>query len=298
MAQPKKGLGKGLGSLLGEDAVEAVSGAEQDSGVRKARISDIEPNPNQPRRSFDDESLAELADSIRQHGLIQPLAVRRQSGGLYQIVAGERRWRAARLAGLSELPVVVVDADDARAAQLALVENLQREDLNPVDEAMGYRYLIESYGLSQEEAADIVGKSRPAVTNSLRLLSLSGDVLALVEKGALSAGHARALVSLKDEAMQLDLANKIISSGLSVRSTEQMIKRILSAPKPETPRSPAEVNYLEVLQTDLSKSMGRRVRIVDGRRKGRIELEYYGKEDLNKLTAALSSLNSTLHRSD
>ena len=212
----KKGLGTGLSALFGEDFLSDGDDAE----LLYVPLSKVEPRADQPRSSFDDAALSELADSIAQYGLIQPITVRKLQSGYYQIIAGERRWRASRMAGLDEVPVRVISADDRRVAELALVENLQREDLNPIEEAQGYKTLMEEYGLTQEEAARSVGKSRPAITNTLRLLSLGSDVRKLVEQGLLSSGHARTLLPVQDEKLQLELAKKVITDGLSVRKTE------------------------------------------------------------------------------
>ena len=283
MASKKpSGLGRGLGALLGDDVMKTES-----SGSLSLPISQVETCSSQPRKRFDDESLQELADSISQHGIIQPLTVRKLSSGYYQIIAGERRWRAARLAGLQEVPVIVIEADDRKAAELAMIENLQREDLNPMEEAAGFQSLIESYHLTQEEAAQRVGKSRSAVTNALRLLGLTPSVRKLVEEGKLSAGHARALVPLSPS-LQESAANAIVSGGLSVRQTEALVKR-LSAEKIEAQvKDPDEVDYLAEAQNELKARLCRGVKIVPGRKKGRIELEYYGVDDLNDLLDALA----------
>lgn len=283
MASKKpSGLGRGLGALLGDDVMKTES-----SGSLSLPISQVETCSSQPRKRFDDESLQELADSISQHGIIQPLTVRKLSSGYYQIIAGERRWRAARLAGLQEVPVIVIDADDRKAAELAMIENLQREDLNPMEEAAGFQSLIESYHMTQEEAAQRVGKSRSAVTNALRLLGLTPSVRKLVEEGKLSAGHARALVPLSPS-LQESAANAIVSGGLSVRQTEALVKR-LSAEKIEAQvKDPDEVDYLAEAQNELKARLCRGVKIVPGRKKGRIELEYYGVDDLNDLLDALA----------
>ena len=283
MASKKpSGLGRGLGALLGDDVMKTES-----SGSLSLPISQVETCSSQPRKRFDDESLQELADSISQHGIIQPLTVRKLSSGYYQIIAGERRWRAARLAGLQEVPVIVIEADDRKAAELAMIENLQREDLNPMEEAAGFQSLIESYHMTQEEAAQRVGKSRSAVTNALRLLGLTPSVRKLVEEGKLSAGHARALVPLSPS-LQESAANAIVSGGLSVRQTEALVKR-LSAEKIEAQvKDPDEVNYLAEAQNELKARLCRGVKIVPGRKKGRIELEYYGVDDLNDLLDALA----------
>ena len=285
MASKKpSGLGRGLGALLGDDVMNTET-----QGAMYLPISEVESNSAQPRKFFDEAALAELADSIRQHGIIQPLTVRRLSSGYYQIIAGERRWRAARLAGLSEVPVTVIEADDRKAAELAMIENLQREDLNPMEEAAGYRSLIDQHHMTQEEAANRVGKSRSAVTNALRLLELTPAVQNQVEAGLLSAGHARALVPLSP-AQQVQAANAIIEGGLSVRQTEALAKRLSAGEKPEKKAPADEVDYAAVAQKELSSQLGRGVKIVNGRKKGRIELEYYGMDDLNNLLDALNAL--------
>ncbi|HIT35467.1 MAG TPA: ParB/RepB/Spo0J family partition protein [Candidatus Faecousia intestinavium] len=280
-----KGLGKGLGALLGDFSEEAV----ESSAYQILPIYKVEPNPDQPRRDFDEEELQALADSISVHGVIQPLTVRQMPTGYYQIIAGERRWRAARLANLSEIPVVIVEADDKKAMELALIENLQRQDLNPVEEALGYQALIEEYGLTQEEAAGRVGKSRPAVANALRLLGLSPAVLEKLKNGELSAGHARAILTLKTEKKQQEAAKKIISLALSVRQAETLCKNMNkeSAPKKEPVFA---VDYVAECEKSLSKQLGRGVKIVNGKRKGRFELEFYGEEDLQRLLDALMTL--------
>ena len=283
MASKKpSGLGKGLGALLGADMMETES-----SGSLYLPISQVESCSSQPRKHFDEASLAELADSIREHGIIQPLTVRKLASGYYQIIAGERRWRAARLAGLQEVPVIVMEADDRKAAELAMIENLQREDLNPMEEAAGFQSLIENYHMTQEEAAQQVGKSRSAVTNALRLLGLTPAVRKLVEENKLSAGHARALVPLSPS-LQESAANAILTDGLSVRQTEALVKR-LSAEKKEPKKNQADaVDYLAEAQNELKAKLCRGVKIVSGRKKGRIELEYYGLDDLNDLLDALA----------
>ena len=283
MASKKpSGLGRGLGALLGDDVMKTES-----SGSLSLPISQVETCSSQPRKRFDDESLQELADSISQHGIIQPLTVRKLSSGYYQIIAGERRWRAARLAGLQEVPVIVIEADDRKAAELAMIENLQREDLNPMEEAAGFQSLIESYHMTQEEAAQRVGKSRSAVTNALRLLGLTSSVRKLVEEGKLSAGHARALVPLSPS-LQESAANAIVSGGLSVRQAEALVKRLSAEKKEAQVKDPDEVDYLAEAQNELKARLCRGVKIVPGRKKGRIELEYYGVDDLNDLLDALA----------
>ena len=291
MANKKpSGLGRGLGALLGEEAMKPEA-----SGNLYLPISQVESYSAQPRKLFDEEALAELADSIREHGIIQPLTVRKLSSGYYQIIAGERRWRAARLAGLSEVPAIVIDADDKTAAELALVENLQREDLNPMEEAAGFQSLIQTYHMTQEEAAQRVGKSRSAVANAMRLLALQPYVRALVEEGTLSAGHARALLPLSPS-LQEKAAQTVVQGQLSVRQTEALVKKLSAAPEDEEDeeeKKPQEVDYTLEAQVSLSSKLGRGVRIVTGKKKGRIELDYYGVDDLNDLLDALALLKNT-----
>lgn len=288
MAMKQRGLGRGLGALLTDysenDAAQAVT---------TLPLQRIEPNPNQPRKRFDEVALQALADSIAQHGLLQPLAVRDMGNGYYQIIAGERRWRACRLAGLSEVPVTVVEADDRTVMELALVENLQREDLNPMEEAEGYRALLEEYGLTQEQAAQQVGKSRSAVANALRLLTLSDEVRALVENGELTAGHARALLTLPNGRLQKAAAQKILALRLSVRQAEAMCKRMAAEEKPKEEPEPLAVDYIAECEKHLTRRLGRRVHIVNGKRKGRVELDFYGDDDLQKLYEALCALKRT-----
>lgn len=288
MAMKQRGLGRGLGALLSDysenDAAQAVT---------TLPLQRIEPNPNQPRKRFDEVELQALADSIAQHGLLQPLAVRDMGNGYYQIIAGERRWRACRLAGLSEVPVTVVEADDRTVMELALVENLQREDLNPMEEAEGYRVLLEEYGLTQEQAAQQVGKSRSAVANALRLLTLSDEVRALVENGELTAGHARALLTLPNGRLQKAAAQKILALRLSVRQAEAMCKRMAAEEKPKEEPEPLAVDYVAECEKHLTRRLGRRVHIVNGKRKGRVELDFYGDDDLQKLYEALCALKRT-----
>ena len=281
----QKGLGRGLGALLG-DFEET---AQESSAYRLLPIYKVEPNPDQPRQDFDVEELQTLADSISVHGVIQPLTVRETAGGYYQIIAGERRWRAARLAGLNEIPAVVIEADDKKAMELALIENLQRQDLNPVEEALGYQTLMEDYGLTQEQTATQVGKSRPAVANALRLLALCPEVLELLRKGELTAGHARAVLTLKSEKKQLEAAKKIIALGMSVRAAETLCKNMAKEPTPEK-KEVFAVDYVAECEKSLSKHLGRGVKIVNGKRKGRFELEFYGQEDLQNLLDALMKL--------
>ena len=280
-----KGLGRGLGALLGDFTDEL----EKKSAYQLLPIYKVEPNPDQPRHDFDEEELQLLADSITVHGVIQPLTVRETGNGYYQIIAGERRWRASRLAGLSEIPAVIIEADDRKAMELALIENLQRQDLNPVEESLGYQALISEYGLTQEEAAARVGKSRPTVANALRLLHLPDSVLDLLRQGSLTSGHARAILSLKSEKEQLEAAQKICALGLSVRQAELLCKNMSKEPKPEKEATFA-VDYVAECEKSLSKHLGRGVKIVNGKRKGRFELEFYGQEDLQNLLDALMKL--------
>ena len=281
----QKGLGRGLGALLGD--FEEVT--TEQSAYRMLPIYKVEPNPDQPRQDFDEEELQLLADSIGVHGIIQPLTVRETATGYFQIIAGERRWRAARLADLREVPVVVIEADDRKAMELALIENLQRQDLNPVEEALGYQTLMEDYGLTQEQTAAQVGKSRPAVANALRLLGLCPDVLESLRKGELTAGHARAILTMKSEKKQLEAAKKIIALGMSVRAAETLCKN-MAKEKPEEKEPVFAVDYVAECEKTLSKQLGRGVKIVNGKRKGRFELEFYGQEDLQNLLDALMKL--------
>lgn len=280
-----KGLGKGLGALLGDFTEET----QETTGYRMMPLHKVEPNPEQPRQDFDEEELQSLADSIAVHGIIQPLTVRQLPSGYYQIIAGERRWRAARIAGLAEVPVVIIEADDKKATELALIENLQRQDLNPVEEALGYQSLMEDYGMTQEEAATQVGKSRPAVANALRLLSLTDDVLEMLKAGKLTAGHARAILSLKSEKKQQEAAQKIAALGLSVRQAELLCKNMSKEPTPQKKVTLA-VDYVAECEKNLSKHLGRGVKIINGKRKGKFELEFYGEEDLQNLLDALMKM--------
>lgn len=284
----KKGLGAGLDVLFGANDFDETEGE-----LLTLPISKVEPRKEQPREYFDEQALAELADSIAQYGLIQPITVRKLDSGYYQIIAGERRWRASRLAGLDEVPVRVIEADDRLTAELALVENLQREGLNPIEEAKGYRTLIEAHGLTQDEVAKSVGRSRPAVTNALRLLSLSPKVLEMVEKGELSAGHARALLTVSEADKQLDAANEVIRKSYSVRKTEQLASRLSKEAKSEPSKATGiSVDYAAEVSEQLSKLLCRRVKLTDGKKTGRIELEFYGADDRETLINALKKLKT------
>ena len=283
----KKGLGKGMAALLGGD--DPAPSAAPDT----LPIARVEPRKGQPRTVFDEAALQELADSIAQHGLLQPITVRALDGGYYQIIAGERRWRAARLAGLTEVPVRIVEADERRTQELALVENLQREDLGPLEEARGYRTLMEEFGLTQDAVAQSVGRSRPAVANALRLLNLSAPVLDMVEDGSLSAGHARALLPLTDPRKQLEAAQLVVERGLSVRQTEALAASLLKEKRAPKKTDPAKVDYAAVMSAELGQALGRKVNIVDGRKRGRIELEFYGADDREALLQALMTLKKS-----
>ena len=283
----QKGLGKGLGAIFGDFEEPAVSA---NSPYHLLPLHKVEPNPDQPRRDFDEEELQQLADSISEHGVIQPLTVRLLPSGYYQIIAGERRWRASRLAGLNEIPAVVIEADDRKATELALIENLQRQDLNPVEEALGYQSLIADYGLTQEETAKSVGKSRPAVANALRLLQLCPEVLEMLRCGKLTAGHARAVLTFNTPKKQISAAQKISALGLSVRQAELLCKNMAKEPVPQVV-TPLAVDYVAECEKTLSKHLGRGVKIVNGKRKGRFELEFYGQDDLQILLDALMKLS-------
>ncbi len=277
------GLGKGLAALLGDDFTAT------DTVTSSLPISQIEPFSGQPRKNFDPAALSELADSIREHGIIQPLTVRKLSSGYYQIIAGERRWRAAKEAGLKDVPVVIIEADDRKAMELAMIENLQREDLNPMEEAEGFQALMEQYNMTQEQVAGRVGKSRSAVANTLRLLSLSPAVRKLLEENKLSAGHARALLPLSGKTQE-QAAQLVVEHGYNVRQTEQLVKR-LQAEHQEKPQTAAPVvDYVAEAERDLSNRLGRACHIAHGRKKGRLEITYYGVDDLNALLDALNRL--------
>ncbi|MCF0120341.1 MAG: ParB/RepB/Spo0J family partition protein [Oscillospiraceae bacterium] len=281
-----KGLGRGLGTLFGDEA-------ELTNDFEYVPLSKVEPRKDQPRSNFSEPELNELAESIREHGVLQPLTVRALSGGFYQIIAGERRWRAARLAGIDKVPVRIVTADDKRATELAMVENLQREGLDPIEEARGYRTLMEEYGLTQEQVAQKVSKSRPVIANALRLLALPLPVIKMLEDGDLSAGHARALVSLDDDLTIVKAAERVVKDGLNVRETEALAKRImkekLKAALPEEPT--IKVDYLGQVADQLTNTLGRRVKIAGGKKKGRITIEYYDQDDFEALYRALDSIS-------
>ena len=280
-----KGLGAGLGALFGEDTFTESGQPET------LPISRIEPKQDQPRSYFDEASLAELSSSIAEHGIIQPITVRKLDGGYYQIIAGERRWRAARMAGLREVPVRIIEADDKKTMELSLVENLQREDLNPVEEALGYRTLMQEYSMTQEGAANVVGKSRPVIANALRLLSLSEKVLDMLRDGMISVSHARLLLEVEGDQAREKVADEIVEKSLTVRQTEALIKKMKSGGKTKA-KKPEGVDYVAEVEKDLTKAMGRKVKVVSGKRKGRIEIEYYGSDDFEVIREALMTLNT------
>jgi len=278
----KKGLGKGLGALFGDDAIDSVA-----RDFEYIPLQRIEPMQDQPRSLFEEEKINELADSIRDRGVLTPLIVRSLEGGYYQIIAGERRWRAAREAGVSEIPVRTIIASDKEALEIALIENLQREDLTPIEEARGYRLLMERNNMTQEDVAKAVRKSRPAVANSLRLLSLPTELMVLVESNELSAGSARALLALKSEERMLEAAKMIVSNDMSVREVEALVRKLNKEKAERTKQMVSEVNYLLEAQNALTAAMGRRVIIKQSKGKGKIEMEYYDQEDFNVLYDAL-----------
>ncbi len=280
MAQ--RGLGHGLGALFGDAALD-----DNIKEFEYLSITKIEPRQDQPRHQFSAEGLAELSESIREHGVIQPLTVRSIGDGYYQIIAGERRWRACRMVGVTEVPARIIDADDLKTAELAMVENLQREDLNPVEEAQGYKTLIEDYGMTQEQVAERVSKSRPVVANALRLLNLPESLLERLETGELSSGTARALLSLGDEARILEAAAAIKAQNMTVRDAEKLVKKLKKDKPDEKKKTGFIVDYTLDAEEKLSKALGRRVKIVDGKQKGRIELEFYGSDDFDALYTQL-----------
>lgn len=289
----EKGLGLGLGALLGEEALE-----NPQTDFEYVMLSRLEPRADQPRYVFDEVKLQELADSIAEHGVIQPLTVRALEDGYYQIIAGERRWRASRLAGLEKVPVRIIGADEQTAAELALVENLQREDLNPLEEARGYQTLMKEYGLTQEKTATVVGKSRPVIANALRLLSLPENLLALLEDGSLTPGAARTLVSLPTQEMQEQAANQIIKDGLSVRQAEDLVKSMLEKRPIRSAKKEADSIYLKEAMRNLEHSLGRKVKVTGGGNKGKITLEYYDSDDFNQLYELLCRLNKKTRKKE
>ena len=288
MAPKKGGLGRGLTSLLADNSLEETSAAQP----VKLNLMDIEPNKDQARKQFDESALSELADSIAQHGVLQPLLVRPLIGGGYQLVAGERRWRASRIAGLTQVPVVIKELNDTEAAVISLIENLQREDLNPVEEALGFASLMKDFSLTQEEAAQRVGKSRPAVANALRLLKLPEKVLDMVRENKLSAGHARALAAIEDEKVLISTAELIIAKGLSVRAVEKLVKTLTAEKKENTKKSASRATFFDEVELSLNNSLGRKARVVtkSGKESGTLEIAFYDKDDLARIASILSAL--------
>lgn len=278
----KSGLGKGLDAIFAENGTE-----ESNRSAEKLKLSDLEPNRGQPRKDFDDETLAELADSISQHGILQPLLVRPIFGGGYQIVAGERRWRAARMAGLITVPAIIRELDDEQVMEIALIENLQREDLSPLEEAMGYQSLMDSYDMTQEEVAKIVGKSRSAVANVLRLLKLPEEVQSLIRSGQVSAGHGRALLSFLEDAEKIAVAKRVIEEDLSVREVERLAQKANEVPKKKDVK-PRGIPYFNEVELSLHDYLGRKVRVNGDEKKGTLQIEFYGQEDLSELIRKLN----------
>lgn len=283
MAPKKKaGLGKGLDALF-------IDNSTEENGDKLVNINDIEPNRDQPRKFFDDEALKELSDSIAMHGIIQPLLVRPLSDGGYQLIAGERRWRASRMAGLTQVPVVVREMTDMEAMELALIENLQREDLNPIEEAEGYKLLMDTYSFTQEQAAEKVGKSRPAVANAMRLLVLPQEVLDMVKQGIISSGHARTLIPLSDDSLIIKLAEEISQKELSVRETERIVKTLLKPKSEIVKKKKKRDSYFDECEIAIREELGRMAKInVSKGNKGTIELEFFSKEDLQSILEALA----------
>lgn len=283
----KKGLGKGLESIFADNYVEMPVSA-RDSGVQKLRISEIEPKNDQPRKYFDTESLTQLSESIAQHGLIQPIIVRESGGGFYQIIAGERRWRAAKMAGLTEIPAIIMQADALKAAELAIIENVQREDLNPYEEADAYATLMDKFDLTQEEVASRVGKSRSAVANTMRLLDLPDEVIEMLKTGDISAGHARALLGIKDKDMIVDAAHKILIRSLSVRDTEDLVKNLnriyeQGLKEKDTKEDDLKVDYVKELEKKAMSLTGKRIKIASSGKYRSVKIEYVDNEDLEEL---------------
>lgn len=279
MAVKKSGLGRGFDAIFADNSVEDISTG---NSTTKVKLLDIEPNREQPRKQFDEEALAELSDSIAQHGVLQPLLVRPMPDGGYQLVAGERRWRASRMAGLTEVPVVIRDLTDAQVAELALVENLQRENLNPLEEANGYKELSDKFGYTQEKISEIVGKSRPSIANALRLLNLPEDVQEMVSNGSLSMGHARAVLSLEDDKLKTELAKLVIQNDLSVRETERIARNMVKE-APQSKKAKKRNPYYDEAELALSEVLGRKVKITKSSKKGALEIEFFDDADLKKL---------------
>lgn len=289
MAIANRGLGKGLDSIFSENT-------EEEKGVTMLRLADIAPRKGQPRKVFEPEALSQLADSIAANGVIQPIIVRKAKGGFYEIIAGERRWRASKMAGLTEVPVVIMDTDDRKTAELSLIENIQRENLNPVEEANAYKILLQNFDLTQETLAKRVGKSRSAITNSMRLLELPNEVLDMLSEGEISAGHARAILGLVDKSETIEVAETVEEKGLSVRATEELVRKVNAAAtaKPAVEivtEDEGEVNYLSELEKELRKKFGRKVKIFCGKKAKRIEIEFSDDNDLQALLAQIGGDN-------
>lgn len=288
MASIKKGLGGGLSNLFGADVTDLSADSATDS-ISQIALSKIEPNPNQPRKKFDQQALEELAESIRLHGIITPITVcPGDKSGYYQIIAGERRWRAARLAGLQEIPAMVLEAHESEVMELALIENLQRQDLNPIEEAEGYELLMQQFGMTQEEVAHRVVKSRPAVANALRLLALPDEVRTMVSEGKLSGGHARAVLAVAEEEKRVEAAKQMV--GMSVRQAEALAKRMNKKPAPKPQPEGFSVDYVSEIEKELESVLGRKISIEQGKNSGTLSLEYYGEDDLERLIEALRGL--------
>ncbi|MFO7153993.1 MAG: ParB/RepB/Spo0J family partition protein [Caldicoprobacter oshimai] len=285
----KRGLGRGLDALLQPYDAQMISSGRE--AIQEIKITDIDPNVNQPRKRFDEQKIMELAQSIKQYGVVQPIIVK-PNNGRYIIVVGERRWRAARLAGLTHIPAIVRDVDKRELVEIALIENLQREDLNPIEEAQGIRQLIEEYGLTQEQVAERIGWSRSAVANALRLLSLSDEIKSYLEDGRLTSGHARALLAVEDEQMRLMLAKKIVEKGLSVREVEQIVRNLKGRIGDKEKNKKTSINkpgYILEIEASLEERFGTRVQITPGKKKGVIQIEYYSDSDLERIVEKLMS---------
>jgi len=283
MAKKLGGLGRGLDSLFADNSVD-----ELNPSVNKLRIMEIEPNRDQPRKDFDEKSLSELAESIEQHGVLQPLVVRPLTNGGYQLVAGERRWRAARIAGLTEVPVVIKELTDEEVIEIAMIENLQREDLNPLEEALGYRYMMDELNITQEQAAEKVGKSRPAVANAIRLLRLPDEVQEMVKNNLISPGHARALLGFENQELIIQAAKRIVKEDLSVREVETLVKNSQKAPK--VPKQQKRDKFFSEVELALVENLGRKVKIKESKKdSGVLEIEFFDKDDLESLAMKLEN---------
>jgi ParB family chromosome partitioning protein len=278
----KKGLGKGLGALIDE-------GNNEEKGIMELKINEIEPNKGQPRKYFDDEKLNQLAESIKQHGIVQPIIVKNEDG-VYRIVAGERRWRAARIAGLTKVPVLLKELSNKQVMEIALIENIQREDLNPIEEAEAFEKLIKDYNMTQDEVAGVVGKSRSAIANTIRLLNLNNNIKECLINGLLSSGHARALLSIEDEKLQEKIVEEIRNNGLNVRDTEKLVKKYLVNKKGQKEKNNKE-NYIEI-EEKLKDILGTRVQIVEKNKKGKIMIEYYSLEELDRIIEMVEVLST------